>query len=150
MSASENSRRGTRRSLLKRRAQTLQNRRLVHKCQRKRISLLPHWQQKFGLYTGFSALSFELKRRVSELNFASPTVKRVRQLYAGLGSRRIIFRFRSLRPARGFSFGVLRAPSNASSFCRVGTSRFPLLTTSLIAKAQVTRAYSSLIRNSNL
>src|SRR5882762_2026668 len=51
MSASEIRSRGTKRSLLKRCAQMSQNRRLVQKCQRKRISLLPHSQQKFGLYT---------------------------------------------------------------------------------------------------
>lgn len=67
MSANENSSSGTKRSRLNLLAQTLQNRRLVQKCQRKRISLLPHSQQKFGLYTAqFSAFNFELllKRRV--------------------------------------------------------------------------------------
>jgi hypothetical protein len=59
MSARKIISRGTKRSFLERRAQTLQKRRLVQKCQRKRTSLLPHSQQKFGLYTAqFYAVGF--------------------------------------------------------------------------------------------
>src|SRR6266851_5781745 len=41
-------------------------------------------------------------------------------------------------------------PSNATSVSSVGTTRFPLMTSSRIAKAQVARAYSSLVRNPKL
>ena len=51
MNANEKNSSGSKRSRLKREAQTLQKRRLVQKCQCKRISLLPHSQQKFGWYT---------------------------------------------------------------------------------------------------
>lgn len=42
---------GTKRSLRSRRAQALQNLRLVQKCHLKRSSFVPHSEQKFGLYT---------------------------------------------------------------------------------------------------
>ena len=42
---------GTRRSLRNRRAQALQNLRLVQRCHLRRSSLVPHSEQKFGLYT---------------------------------------------------------------------------------------------------
>jgi hypothetical protein len=67
MNANEKNSNGRKRSRLKREAQTLQKRRLVQKCQCKRISLLPHSQQKFGWYTvQISALEIRslLERRV--------------------------------------------------------------------------------------
>ena len=89
LSANEISRRGTKRSLLKRRAQTLQNWRLVQKCQRKRTSLLPHSQQKFGLYTArFSALSFECLVRA-----AGDETVLVRRNYMPAAAIAIGFRF---------------------------------------------------------
>src|SRR6267378_529687 len=41
---------GSKRSFLGPRAQSLQNLRLVQRCHLKRSSLIPHCEQKFGLY----------------------------------------------------------------------------------------------------